>query len=180
MINVTLDTETRRCVTSTQLLGFEGEHLSNKLIFKFNDGFIEGSARLLYEQDSKVDRFRLQQMEDYYELEITKDMLDKPRDVKFQFVVTTNNGAIYKYFPFVMEILDAIDELTGSTEATEEQINSILQDMKSTIEDGELVIDIPDNVDIDFYLYSEGNLVVEEDYGNIEFELNNNKLEVQY
>lgn len=68
----------------------------------------------------------------------------------------------------------------SANNATEEQINAILTQMTIEEVDGDLIVNIPDNVDIDFYLDSEGNLIVEEDYSNIEFELNNNNLEVQY
>ena len=68
----------------------------------------------------------------------------------------------------------------SANNATEEQINAILTQMSIEEVDGDLIVNIPDNVDIDFYLDSEGNLIVEEDYSNIEFELNNNNLEVQY
>jgi hypothetical protein len=68
----------------------------------------------------------------------------------------------------------------SANNATEEQINAILTQMSIEEIDGDLIVNIPDNVDIDFYLDEEGNLIVEEDYSNIEFKLNNNNLEVQY
>lgn len=68
----------------------------------------------------------------------------------------------------------------SASNATEEQINAILTQMTVEEVDGELVINTPDNVNISFAINSNGELIVSEDYDNIEFAVNNNNLEVQY
>ena len=42
MIYGTLITENKSCIVLDKILGFEGENNSNKIIFNFKDGFIDG------------------------------------------------------------------------------------------------------------------------------------------
>lgn len=68
----------------------------------------------------------------------------------------------------------------SSSNATEEQINAILTQMTVEEVNGELVLNTPDNVNVSFTINSNGELIVSEEYDNIEFAVNNNNLEVQY
>lgn len=68
----------------------------------------------------------------------------------------------------------------SASNATEEQINAILTQMTVEEVNGELVLNTPDNVNVSFTINSNGELIVSEEYDNIEFAVNNNNLEVQY
>lgn len=68
----------------------------------------------------------------------------------------------------------------SANNATEEQINAILTQMTVEEVDGELMVNTPDNVNVSFTINSNGELIVSEEYDNIDFAIKNNNLEVQY
>lgn len=68
----------------------------------------------------------------------------------------------------------------SSNNATDEQINAILNTMTIESDGDGLKLNIPDSVDIDFTINENGELLVSENYDNIEFSINENELEVAY
>ena len=109
MVNVTLNTKTRSCIASTTFLGYEGENKANKLIFKFDDLFVDGFAQINIKRETESGYVNLDQVDETYELEVKKSLVSKIGDVTFQLQISKSDGSIYKYDAFVMTVKDAID-----------------------------------------------------------------------
>ena len=109
MVNVTLNTKTRSCIASTTFLGYEGENNANKLIFTFDDLFVDGFAQINIKRGTDKGYVNLTKVDETYELEVKASLVSQIGDVTFQLQVSKTDGTIYKYDAFVMTVKDALD-----------------------------------------------------------------------
>lgn len=109
MVNIALVTKTRSCIPSSTFLGYEGENEANKLVFSFQDEFIDGSAQLNIKRGNDNGYVALVKAGETYELEVKSSLVSQIGDVTFQLQVSKSDGTIYKYDAFVMTVKDAID-----------------------------------------------------------------------
>lgn len=108
MINVTLDTETRKCFPDTDLLGFEEDNNSNKIIFNFNDGFINGVARLYIKKGDKKGSVELKKENDTYILPVERSLLIGTGNIEFQLTMYQEEDVVASYDAFDLLIKDKI------------------------------------------------------------------------
>lgn len=143
MTNVSLNKETRKCVPDNQFLGYEGENEVNKLIFTFEDGFFDGSGLLNIRRGEQKGYISLQKVEDTYELEVKNSLLSQKGDVIFQLAITSIEGAVIKFDPFVMTVKDSIDtdaELPEEYPDWITEANAKLAEIDEAIKEAEEVI----------------------------------------
>lgn len=82
----------------------------------------------------------------------------------------------------IAKLQQEVEELKSGTTietATPEQIADLLE-ISDVNADSDLTITTPDSLNINFSMNDEGELIVSESYSNIEFEIKDNNLEVQY
>lgn len=87
MVNVTLNTKSRSCIASSIFLGYEGENQANKLVFSFDDEFVDGSAQLNIKRGNDNGYVALIKVGETYELEVKSSLVSKIGDVTFQLQV---------------------------------------------------------------------------------------------
>lgn len=140
MTNVSLKISTRECVPDNLFLGYEGENEVNKLIFKFEDGFFDGSGLLNIRRGEQKGYVTLNKVGETYELEVKNSLLSQKGDVTFQLSITSTSGAVIKFDPFAMIVKDAIDtdaELPEEYPNWIDEANAKLAEMDKAIEDAE-------------------------------------------
>lgn len=89
MQNIIVDVsrETRMVTLSKYTLGVDAEHLQYNLVFKFEDEFIDGTARLEYEIDGDKNFIMLEKVGESYVMPV-KNILTKEGQVNMQLVIT--------------------------------------------------------------------------------------------
>ena len=140
MTNVSLKISTRECVPDNRFLGYEGENEVNKLIFKFEDGFFDGSGLLNVHRGEQKGYVTLKKVGETYELPVENSLLAQKGDVRFQLSITSTEGKVIKFDPFVMVVKDAIDadvELPEEYPSWIDEANAKLAEMDKAIEDAE-------------------------------------------
>lgn len=140
MTNVSLKIETRECVPDNQFLGYEGENEVNKLIFKFENGFFDGSGLLNIQRGEQKGYVAVNKVGETYELSVENSLLSQKGDVRFQLSITSIEGKVIKFDPFVMIVKDAIDtdtELPEEYPSWIDEANAKLAEMDKAIEDAE-------------------------------------------
>ena len=108
---IALTTETAKSVPYNQFLGYEGEDNITELVFEFEDGFVDGRAKLvLLREDIEPGYVDLVRVDDTYVLPVKSALISKNGDVTFCLtMIDANNKIIAKYDPFVMTVKDAPD-----------------------------------------------------------------------
>lgn len=132
MVNVTLNTKSRSCIASSIFLGYEGENQANKLVFSFDDEFVDGSAQLNIKRGNDNGYVALIKVGETYELEVKSSLVSKIGDVTFQLQVSKSDGTIYKFDTFIMTVKDAIDSdipLPEDYPSWQEAISTALAEM---------------------------------------------------
>lgn len=109
MQKITLTSSNRRCDNPNAFLGYEGENEANKLVFEFTDGFRDGLGVLNLKRGEEIGYVSLDKVGNTYEFPVKSAILTKTGEIKFQVVITGNDGSVIKYDPFVMSVKDAID-----------------------------------------------------------------------
>ena len=140
MTNVSLKISTRECIPDNQFLGYEGENEVNKLIFKFEDGFFDGSALLNVHRGEQKGYVTPKKIGETYELPVESSLLSQKGDVRFQLTITSTSGQVIKFDPFVMTVKDAIDtdaELPEEYPSWIDEANAKIAEMDKAIEDAE-------------------------------------------
>ena len=94
-INIKVNKETRKIVLSKSVIGNDGENLQGKLIFSFDDEFVNGTARLELNRNNIQSYIMLTKVDNTYELPI-KSMITKTGKLYMQLVITegTNENEI--------------------------------------------------------------------------------------
>lgn len=140
MTNVSLKISTRECIPDNQFLGYEGENEVNKLIFKFEDEFFDGSGLLNVHKGEQKGYVTLKKVGETYELPVENSLLSQKGDVRFQLSITSTEGKVIKFDPFVMVVKDAIDtdaELPEEYPSWIDEANAKIAEMDKAIEDAE-------------------------------------------
>lgn len=158
MQKITLTSSNRRCDNPNAFLGYEGENEANKLVFEFTDGFRDGLGVLNLKRGEEIGYVSLNKVGNTYEFPVKSAILTKVGEIKFQVVITGNDGSVIKYDPFVMSVKDAIDadvempedypswvdmanaklaEVDEAITKAETISNQLLQDKENGVFDGE-------------------------------------------
>lgn len=86
-INVIINKQTRQVNLSKSVIGNDGENLQEKMIFSFNDSFVNGTARLELNRNKTKSYIMLTKVEESYELPI-KSVITKTGKLDMQLVIT--------------------------------------------------------------------------------------------
>lgn len=134
MQKITLTSSNRRCDNPNAFLGYEGENEANKLVFEFTDGFRDGLGVLNLKRGEEIGYVSLDKVGNTYEFPVKNAILTEAGEIKFQVVITGNDGSVIKYDPFVMSVKDAIDadvEMPEDYPSWQELISSQLARMEN-------------------------------------------------
>lgn len=96
IINIIINKKTRQVILPKSVIGNDGENLQEKLVFSFNDQFVDGTARLeLLKQGETASYVMLTKTNNTYELPI-KSIITKSGRLNMQLVITegTNDEEI--------------------------------------------------------------------------------------
>ena len=108
MINVLLNTQTRECVPDNTLLGFEEDNDSNKIAFRFADGFIDGLARLYIRKGDKKGNVELQKEGESYVLPVKRSLFISTGVIEFQLTMYNGEDVVASYDSFGLLVKDKI------------------------------------------------------------------------
>lgn len=86
-INIKVDRQTSMVYLNTNIIGNDGENLQGDIIFSFENGFVNGQARLEYEIDNVMYYTSLDKQDNTYKTPI-KSVLTKAGSTNMQLVVT--------------------------------------------------------------------------------------------
>lgn len=157
MQKIMLTSSSRKCDNPNAFLGYEGENQANKLVFEFTDGFKDGLGVLNLKREEEIGYVSLEKVGQTYEFPVRNAILSKTGVIKFQVVITGNDGSVIKYDPFEMFVKDAIDadsempedypnwvdmansklaEVDGAIAKTQEISNQLLQDKENGVFNG--------------------------------------------
>lgn len=112
-------------------LGIVGENLQEKLIFTFQDEFVDGMARLEYEIDSEKKYVLMERVGQSYTIPVRNVLLSKEGNVDLQLVITQEGTEIpvFKSEVFTLyckKSIEAVGEAPSSYELWIEKANQIL------------------------------------------------------
>lgn len=114
MQNIIVDVsrETRMVTLSKYILGVDAEHLQYNLVFKFEDEFIDGTARLEYEIDGDKNFIMLEKVGESYVMPV-KNILTKEGQVNMQLVITegekVDDISVFKSNIFYFRVNESIN-----------------------------------------------------------------------
>lgn len=126
-IVITINKRTRELTNKKIIkLGVEGENLQDNLIFKFDDEFVDGQARLEYELENGTSNYIIMtKVNESYELPI-KSIITKKGLSYFQLVIdeaeNTNGIPIFKSEKFCINIAEGINAVEEAPEGYEQWI----------------------------------------------------------
>lgn len=140
---ILLTSSDRKCDNPNAFLGYEGENQANKLVFEFTDGFKDGLGVLNLKRGEEVGYVSLEKVGQTYEFPVRNAILSKTGLIKFQVVITGNDGSVIKYDPFEMFVKDAIDadsEMPEDYPSWVDMANAKLAEVDEAISDVETAI----------------------------------------
>lgn len=119
-ILITISKETRMVDLSKSIIGVDSENLQGKLVFKFADEFVNGTARLEYEMNFEKHFIMLKKENESYSC-LVKNVLTKEGQINMQLVITeseTEQGIpVFKSNVFYVRVNGSIN---AESEAPEE------------------------------------------------------------
>ena len=129
----------------TSVLGISGENEQQRLIFCFEDGFIDGTAflELILPTDNCCDnkKHSIEVEKDVekecYQLEVKRSLLRYDGDVKMQLKIISNGVEVYKTATFemhVMEAINAVESIEDDYPCFVEQTKIELQELQEGLE----------------------------------------------
>ena len=150
---VKINKSTRKVILEQIYIGNDHENLQEKLVFEFEDEFVDGQGRLEYEIDGDKNYIILQKEEETYTIPvqnvITIYQEETAGKIKFQLVVTEGteqeNIPVFKSNIFFLKCRPSINAVTEAPEGYElwiEQANAKLNAMDEALTE-------VDNLDID-------------------------------
>ena len=150
---VQINKSTRKVILEQIYIGNDHENLQEKLVFEFEDEFVNGQGRLEYEIDGIKNYIILQKEEETYTIPvqnvITIYQEETAGKIKFQLVVTEGteqeNIPVFKSNIFFLKCRPSINAVTEAPEGYElwiEQANAKLNAMDEALAE-------VDNLDID-------------------------------
>ena len=91
-INIIINKKTRQVNLSKSVIGNDGENLQDKLVFSFNDEFVDGTARLeLVKQGTVASYIMLTKVGETYELPV-RSIMTKAGRINMQLVITVGTN----------------------------------------------------------------------------------------
>ena len=150
---VKINKSTRKVILEQIYIGNDHENLQEKLVFEFEDEFVDGQGRLEYEIDGDKNYIILQKEEETYTIPvqnvITIYQEETAGKIKFQLVVTEGteqeNIPVFKSNIFFLKCRPSINAVTEAPEGYDlwiEQANAKLNAMDEALTE-------VDNLDID-------------------------------
>lgn len=150
---VKINKSTRKVILEQIYIGNDHENLQEKLVFQFDDEFVNGQGRLEYEIDGDKNYIILQKEEETYTIPvqnvITIYQEETAGKIKFQLVVTEGteqeNIPVFKSNIFFLKCRPSINAVTEAPEGYDlwiEQANAKLNAMDEALTE-------VDNLDID-------------------------------
>lgn len=145
MQKLTLINSTKECINPFELLGYEGENEANKLVFEFEEDFIDGLGIIYVKRNEEpTGTIELKKVGETYELPVERSLVSKEGEIVFQVEITTTKGETYKYSKFVMRVDDALDSdipIPEEYPSWIELANSKLAELEEAVEKSEKVVD---------------------------------------
>lgn len=122
-------------------LGIVGENLQEKLIFTFQDEFVDGMARLEYELDGEKHYVLMEKVGQSYILPVQNVLLSKEGNIDLQLVITEDKTGtpVFKSEVFTLyckKSIEAVGEAPSSYELWIEKANRILLEASRVNIDG--------------------------------------------
>lgn len=140
-LKISVNKETRYVNLAKTVIGVDGENLQEKIVFSFEDEFVDGTARLEYENTDGKQYVLLEKENETYTIPV-KSVITKKGNIKMQLVITEGtdeeNIPVFKSNQFYLwceEAINAVDEAPDSYELWIETANEKLNEV--------------DNLDID-------------------------------
>ena len=158
MINVTLNTKTRQCVPDNKLLGFEEDNNSNKIIFKFDDGFVDGLARLYIRKGDKKGMIELTKQDENYVLPVKKSLFIGAGYIEFQLTIYRDEDIVASYEAFELIAKEKIitdDEIPEELPSWIDDYNAKIIEIEMAIGNAEKATENANNVASDLILAKE-------------------------
>ena len=145
MVKFELDKEEKTCICTShddKILGYEGEHKANTLVFDFKDEFVDGVACLNVKRGDVCFPIELTKEGISYIYEVERGLLTENCKMEMQVQITTAEGNVYKFEPFAMEAKDALDidsEMPEELPSWIDTANAKLAEVDVAIENAEAV-----------------------------------------
>ena len=140
-LKISVNKETRYVNLAKTTIGVDGENLQEKIVFSFEDEFVDGTARLEYENTDGKQYVLLEKENETYTIPV-KSVITRKGNIKMQLVITEGtdetNIPVFKSNQFYLwceEAINAVEEAPDSYELWIETANEKLNEV--------------DNVDID-------------------------------
>ena len=146
-INIKVDRQTSMVYLNTNIIGNDGENLQGDIIFSFENGFVNGQARLEYEIDNVMYYTILDKQDNTYKTPI-KSVLTKAGSTNMQLVVTEGvNEDEIPVFKSNVFYLFCNDSLNAEIEEPEEY-PSWLDKANVKLNEIDTAIEKTENIDI--------------------------------
>lgn len=172
-INIKVNKATRDAIPDKNKIGVEGENLQEKLVFYFEDEFVDGVARLEYEQDGVKNYIPLTKIDQTYVVPI-KNVITKPWKLNLELVITepqqTEGIPLFKSEIFEVYITNAINAVNEAPEGYDLwidianakiiEIDEKLEDVDDAIEHINDAIQETENLDLDVSDKVDGDVTV--------------------
>lgn len=142
MINVTLNTQKRKSIPDNTLLGFEEDNNSNKIVFNFEDGFIDGIARLYIKKGDKKGNVRLKKEGETYVLPVERSLFIDTGYIDFQLTMYQEDDVVASYDAFSLLIKDKIitdEEIPEELPSYVDEYNAKIFELNEAIENSQVV-----------------------------------------
>lgn len=138
---ILVNRKTRKLSFSKNVIGNDGENLQEKLIFKFEDEFVDGTARLEYEIAGIKNYVMLNKEEESYSVDVLSVMTKKGQ-IDMQLVITEGveeeHIQLFKsntFYMYVGESINAVEEAPESYDLWIEVANAKLNAVDKALEE---------------------------------------------
>lgn len=113
-IQITIKAD-KKCIVNEKEIGISYENLQSRLIFKFDDAFIDGVAELLLQfPDETIGLVELEKKEESYEIEVKSSLLSQVGTILCQLRITQGSMdegiPVYKTKIFKLKVTEAIED----------------------------------------------------------------------
>ena len=129
--------KTRMVNLPKQFIAVDGENLQNRLVFKFEDEFVDGIARLEYELDERKKYILLEKKDESYFIDV-KNILTKNGQINMQLVITENSVddeiPVFKsniFYLYCNASINAVEEAPEGYELWIETANAKLNEVEN-------------------------------------------------
>lgn len=134
-LKISVNKETRYVNLSKSIIGVDGENLQEKIVFSFEDEFVDGTARLEFENTDGKQYVLLEKENEIYSVPV-KNVITKEGNIKMQLVITEGtdeeNIPVFKSNQFYLwceKSINAVKEAPDSYELWIETANEKLNEV---------------------------------------------------